>query len=46
MSEVIKGGNINNKAKKELAEKLFIEDGLTAKEISPLVGVSGQTLSR
>ena len=45
--EVIKGGgNINNKAKKELAEKLFIEDGLTAKEISPLVGVSEQTLSR
>ena len=46
MSELIKGGNINNKAKKELAEKLFIEDGLTAKEISPLVGVSEQTLSR
>lgn len=45
--EVIKGGgNINNKAKKELAEKLFIEDGLTAKEISTMVGVSEQTLSR
>ncbi|WP_312310967.1 helix-turn-helix domain-containing protein [Empedobacter brevis] len=45
--EVIKGGgNINNKAKKELAEKLFIEDGLTAKEISTMVGISEQTLSR
>lgn len=45
--EVIKGGgNINNKAKKELAEKLFIEDGLTAKEISSMIGISEQTLSR
>lgn len=45
--EVIKGGgNINNKAKKELAEKLFIEDGLTAKDISSMIGISEQTLSR
>lgn len=45
--EVIKGGGgANNNFKKETAEKLFVEDGLTAKEISTIVGISVQTLSK
>lgn len=45
--EVIKGGGgANNNFKKETAEKLFIEDGLMAKEISTIVGISVQTLSK
>lgn len=46
MLQVTKGGGGNNKAKKELAEKMFVEDGLNAKEIASLVGISEQTLSK
>ncbi len=36
----------NNKAKKVMAERMFVEDGLTAKAISDMLDVSEVTLSK
>lgn len=38
--------NVSNKLKKEMAERMFIEEGMTAKAISAILDVSEQTLSR
>lgn len=41
-----RGNNVSNKLKKEMAERMFVEEGMTAKAIAATLDISEQTLSK